>query len=734
MSRYELRSAIGVAILACCLAPLAHSQSTESKDAATEDTELNDTIIVTGTRRDRALIESELSVTVLDREIIEQARLRDFRRIDDLVPNVQFNELGQQGSIFITVRGVESNPFIVNRAAVYIDGIPFRELSNSVLSQVESIEVLRGPQGTLYGANSESGLIIVNTKPPSDELYGDVRVTATDFPSGQGLGADAIVSGPLVDETLSGSLAVSASREDAYIKNLGTSTGETGSFEKQFFHGRLKWTPTDRLTVNATAYWLYVDGPGVFDQQYMPLDIELYNTLYADFFNARRPVDDWTALEDAPKFTTWEEAVFGLSADYDLDLGTLSFAVSYRKVEEDAAGLDFDLTSSPFVAGRETDEEDFTQVEIRFASPAEYRINYIVGAQYYSDSDRNTKASFVGPGDLDSYIFAPEQREDSEDVGLFGTLNWHATQNLRIGAGLRADRAKRTTIQREGELDLGFGTIITYQAANFTRTFEELLPRVYAHYKVSDDFSVHASAARGYIPGGFNLVAFQQGVVDDRIISYDNETLWSREVGFKWRSADRRLRASGAVFYITSDNWQEVQFTTDDSGRPISTDFIGSDASILSRGVELEGSFQLTDTFSVRGHVGLVDAEYRDLQLDEDLNVAGQKVQFVPDYDAGLSLLYQSPVGLFFRAEVNFLGETALRARGDAVRDAFETLGFQLGYERGWLSVRLFGENLTDERQPSGLGIENLAFGTDGLFYAPLGSPRVIGLELAGTF
>ena len=102
--------------------------------------------------------------------------------------------------------------------------------------------------------------------------------------------------------------------------------------------------------------------------------------------------------------------------------------------------------------------------------------------------------------------------------------------------------------------------------------------------------------------------------------------------------------------------------------------------------------------------------------------------------DGGVSLRYQWSSGVFFRAEANFVGETALRARGDAVRDAFETVGVQIGYERDRFSARLFGENLTDERRASGLAIENLAFGTDGLFYSPLGAPRIVGIELTARY
>ena len=734
MSLISLRGCCAAATIVASIPPSALAQSDVRLAEDGERSSQNDEIVVKGSKRDTELIDSDLSVTVLDKNAIEDARLRDFRRIDDLVPNVQFNESGQRGSIFITVRGVESNPFIINRAAVYIDGIPFRELSNSVLNQIESIEVLRGPQGTLYGANTESGLIIVTTNTPSDELTGNLRLTGIHFPSGEGIEADGSIGGPLINGVLAGSLSFNITREDAYVENLGTSTGDTGHIKETFIQGRLRWTPTDRLTVNTTAYWLDLDAPGLFDQQYVPLDLDLYNTLYADFFNGGLRADDWTVYEDAPKRTTEEEIVFGLSASYELDYGNIDIAASYRELEEDARGLDFDQTATPVVSGLEAEKEEFTNVEIRFTSPAGTVFDYILGASYYEDSEERTLASFVGPGDINSYIFAPAQRAESKDISVFGTANFYVLPKLRLSAGVRYDRAKRSTIQRAGELDLGFGSVIVYPDADLSETFEEWLPRFSAHYKVNDNFSVHATSARGYIPGGFNLAAVQQGFFEDDIISYDSETLWSHEIGFKWRSEDRRLRASGAIFHITSDNWQEIQIATDSTGRPVSSDFIGSDASIRSRGFEFEAQWQAADVLSVDGHIGYADAEYKDLQLDGALNVRGQAVQFVPEYDAGVAVRYESPLGLFVRAEASFIGEMPLRARGDALQEAVTTLGLQIGFEAEHYALRVFGENLTNERRASGLAIENLAFGTDGLFYAPLDAPRIVGAELEARF
>lgn len=700
----------------------------DTQSQANDEQEI-ETLVIKGTKRPMEFIDSELSATVLDSVAIDEARIRDFRRIDDLVPNLQFNESGQRGNTFITIRGVESNPFIVNRAAVYIDGIPFRELNNSVLNQIESVEVLRGPQGTLYGANTESGLIIIETKPVSDDFTSQLRLTATNFSSGNALEADGYISGQINDNGLSGSLAFNVAKEDAFLENLGSLANDTGEYQETFFQGRLNWQPSDKLEINATAYWLKLDAPGIFDQQYVPLDTKLYNQLYSNY-NGGKQISDWTMLEDAPKDTQEEEFVVGISATYQLSYGALDFSTSYRELKENARGLDFDLTSSPVVAGQEIEYSETYQAEVRYSSPEDSRFDYIIGTSFYDELETRTLGTFVGPGNLDSYNLAPEQQTEGTDISLFGSANWYPADKFKISFGLRLDRAKRESLQRSGTLDLGFGSTVEYQDAQLSKTFNATLPKLAVLYKQSDNFSYYASVAKGYIPGGFNLAAVQQGIDDENILSYQSETLWSREVGFKWYSVDRTIRMSGAAFYITSDNWQEIQIATDAQGRPVSSDYIGSNGSIRSQGIELEGHWSVTDGFSVDAHIGVIDAEYDNLQLDEMTNAKGQSVQFVPDYDAGIAMRYEWESGFYTRAEISFVGEMSLRARGDAVQGASTLLGLQIGYLTDYVNYRLFAENLTDERRASGLAIENLAFGTDGLFYAPLDAPRTIGFEV----
>ncbi|WAC59052.1 TonB-dependent receptor [Brevundimonas sp. SL130] len=720
-------SAAAVTAVASCQAVGALAQEVEPSDRATTDR--LEEIVVTAARRPTTFQDADVSVTVLSRIQLEQARIRDIRQLDGVVPNVQFNESGQLGSTFISIRGIESNPFIVNRAAVYIDGIPFRELSNAVLNQVESIEVLRGPQATLYGANSESGLIVINTRAPTDHAVYEGRFTTTGFQGGTSAMIDGFAAGPL-SETVSGSLAFKASTSDSFLRNIQPGR-PAGEIRENFLQGRLRWKPSDALTINATAYVLDTNAPGVFDQEYLPLDVDLYNRTYAETYNGGRTIGQFTYVNDAPKKTEELETVAGLSATYQLAYGTLDAAVSYRKLSTDARGLDVELTALPTSAGQDYKVKTFWNGELRFASPADRPFNYIVGVSHYRQDDRRFLATFVGPGELDDFVPAPVQLAEARDWGAFFSANWTPTAlpALTISGGLRYDRAHRSADQTAGSLDLGPAGIFVYRDASLSGDFDAVLPRASALYRVSSQFSLYANAAKGYVPGGFNLTAAQADLAD-QVLRYDSETLWSREAGFKWRSSNGRFRLAGAAFYIRADHWQEIQVATDEEGRLISSDYIGTDASIDSKGFEIEATAEPIDRLTLTANLGYTDARYRNLQLDADTNVSGERVKLVPEYDGYLAARYQASNGLYVRAEAALTGEESLESRGEAIQPATQTIGLQLGYEGPRWSARLFVDNLTNVRRSSGLAFRNFAFGNDGNWYAPIARSRQVGFEL----
>jgi len=706
----------------------------EAPRQARNDASTVEDLVVTATRRATRLQDADLSATVLDREALDQARIRDIRQLDAAVANVQFNESGQLGSTFISIRGIESNPFIVNRAAVYIDGVPFRELSNAVLNQVESIEVLRGPQATLYGANSESGLIVINTRAPTAAFTGEARVTASAYKGGNEVETDGFIGGPLAGDALTGSLAFKLSNGDSFLRNLAPNVS-AGSIREAFVQGRLRWRPNDRLTVNGLAYVLDTRAPGVFDQEYLPMDTALYNKSYAAAFNGGRAVSDFTYVNDAPKRTDEREAVAGGSLRYQFDVGSLDAALSYRRLKVDARGLDFDFTALPTAAGQDHKDTDFINGEVRFSSADDRPVTYMVGASIYRQDTHRFLATFVGSGGLDDYNPAPTQRAQAKDWGLFASVGWtpSALPALTINGGVRFDHAHRSARQLAGTLDLGLGGVLTYKEADLDADFEQMLPRLGASYRVSSDLSLYANIAKGYIPGGFNLAAAQSDLGAD-ILRYPSETMWSREAGFKWRSTDRRLRLSGAVFYIRSDNWQEIQVATNASGQIISSDYIGADASIDSKGFELEAVALPLPGLELTAAWGYADARYRDLRIDATTNLKGRRVKLTPSYDGYLAARYAHSSGWYVRAEAALTGEETLEATGSAKQNATQVYGLQFGFETQRYAARLFVENLTDVRRHSGMAFRNLGFGNDGNWYAPLARGRQAGLELTSRF
>ena len=646
---------------------------------------------------------------------------------------------------------MESNPFIVNRAAVYIDGIPFRELNNSVLAQLDGVEVLRGPQSTLYGANTSSGLILLKTRAPTDERVADATLTATNFGAGDSLQVTGFLGAPLIDDSLVGSVSFRFTDTDAFIENIGATPQGPGQIEETFVQGRLRWEPNERLTVNATGYYIDTAAPGVYRFDVFPVELDTYNSIYSDgsLFDPADPFSvppangnlragDFSFVSDAPKRAEIEEFVFGLSATVHTGPGTIDLALSHRSEEISDRGFDIDVSNGPFLAGAQFDDVTVTTGELRFLSNPVNGLSYSTGVSFYLEDESEALASLVGGGTFDDFVRSPDQGVESEDWGVFGSLSYtpEALDRLTLTAGLRYDSAKRTTTQEAGVLDLGFSEFF-FQELNLSDTFEKLLYRFAVKYEVSDDLTLYSNLASGYVPGGFNIAAATEDALDD-VVRFGSEELTSFDAGLRWRSEDRRKSFSAALFYLEADNWQEVTALEDELGNVISTSIVTSRAAIESMGVEFEGRIQFSGGALLTANLGLIDAEYTDFAGQGSEQVIGGPVKLIPDYDGNIALRWPFGNGWFLRGEVNLIGEVALDegirqvfdANALATQEAVEIYGLQLGWEGDRFSARIFGENLTDVRRFSSGVFPNGFFANDGILYGALDAPRVVGLEL----
>lgn len=733
----------------------AFAQSEEDPQSPDDDPPL-ETIMVTGTKQERTLQDLDIAATVLGQQALRDARVTDIRRIDDLVPNVQFNDSGPLGAVYISIRGVESNPFIVNRAAVYIDGIPFRELNNSVLTQLASVEVLRGPQSTLYGSNTESGLIVINTRPPSEEFTANIGFTSSVFDTGEAYQGEGYIGSSIIENTLAGSVSFRYSGRDYFLQNIGATPRGQGHIDEVFIQGRLRWTPSDALTVDVTSYIIDTGAPGIYRFDGFPVDIERYNAVYSDgiLFDPDNPFSpppvngdlratDFQFVHDAPKRADIREYVGGISATYATGHGTIDAAFSYRSDDTDDFGFDIDGSNGPFLAGAQVDSTELFNTELRYSSPPDQALEYTIGVSYYEEDSTERLGSLLGPGGtLSDFNFAPDQSVTSKDFGVFGSVSYSLPSIPKLTGtfGLRYDRAFRRTRQEAGMLDLGFNVFV-FDALELENTFDTFLPRFALLYKASDTLTLYTNVAKGYLPGGFNITAAQDGFQED-VIEYGSESLWNYEIGAKWSAPGQKAFLAVSAFFIETENYQEISALVDDEGNILSTSFIGSDAAIESYGFEIEGQWVPFDGLTLTGNLGVVEAEYTDFARARAENVIGNPVQLIPAYDANLAARYQHSSGWFARAEINFIGETALDT-GDRTgfnlnavdtQESVEIIGLQLGYETDIWTARFFAENLTNVRRISGAGFPNAFFPADGLLYGAVDAPRVIGLELTFTY
>jgi iron complex outermembrane receptor protein len=688
-------------------------------------------IIVTGSKMEQSLKNAPMSVTVFDRETIEKAGMKTLRDIDDYAPNVSITQIGQVGGTYISIRGIESNPFILNRTAVYVDGIPYRDPDMMRLHDANQIEILRGPQGTLYGSNADAGLIVISTKTPTDEFAASVGGGVKSFGNGQTYSLNSSISGGIADH-LTAIMNVEYEKGDSYIRNVASSLGLEGEIENIALSGKLRYEPSLNTQLDVVAFYNELNAPGLYEQEFPALDVDVYNAVYGEAFNGGIQVGDFELVNDAPKKTHENEWSIGAALRHDFTNFTWHVSGTYRTEDEETYGTDLDLTAAALSAGAGDGTNTYWNIESRLAASDAANVDWVIGATFYKDKKSRTLGTLVGPGSYDDFNRAPEQRTNSQDWAVFGQLVVPLTDRLNVSGGLRFEHAKRIWQQDEGALDLGSLGVFAYPAVDETSSNDAWVPKFSIDYALTQEMHIYASATKGYLPGGFNIVAADQGSdIVNEFGPYGAEKLWSYEVGAKGHFMDGKMFASAAVFYIDAQSWQEYNILTAPNGQVLSTSLITSNAAIESKGFEIEVIASPTDALSIATGFGYIDATYSDYVFSPTQDFTDNKVKLVPEFDFTLNATYAFAEGWYLRSEAQAIGQTPLNRENTASRDTVWLFGVSAGYETEQWSIRGYAKNLTNERYAAGLAYLNFLFGDDGTFYAPLANPRVIGLELS---
>lgn len=666
---------IGSASVACVPGPAWAQVASDSMSVVAE-------VIVTARKREENLQEVPDSITAVGATELEESRVSAIDDINGKIANFHVVHDQDPGTNIITVRGIGTSRLLASAVAYSVDGVilPDADAFLTDLSDAQSVEVLRGPQGALYGRNAIAGVVNVTTQRPTADPSGEVRASYGNNDSMELFGA---VSGPVAGDRLLGRFSGKLSRTDGWLENQFDGR-KVDHDRRGRVAGRLIFEATDDLSFDLRLS--HVDQRGGA----APLSsFDVLGTTGGEI------TDDLASIEpnlDARTHSTWRVSDAAFVAEWQTGVGTLTSISAYDRVD---VGYQADLDATPIsaaVAQQSRGTRGKSQ-ELRFTSPSSDRLRYIVGA-YYSKTEREIH-SVAGldycfllplpfcptpPGTTTALTFADAAwtRGDFEQSAVFAQTNYDLTDALELTAALRYDRDSREQLDR-----------LTQRVDS--AAFDKLQPKVSLAWKITPQHLLYGTFAEGFKSGGFNPPP-PPGAAFSLVV--DQEETRSYEAGFKSTFWEDRLRANLAVFYTDYTNPQMLRLDLQ-SGAQVALN--ANEARI--RGGELEISMIPLPGWELHAAGGYSDATIRD--FDGTDTFRGNTLPNAPDYTLNVGTRYSrklwGDLGLLARMDVNFIGRTYFAEDNLISQPDYHTVDAMLGLETSRWSASLWGRNIFSE-------------------------------------
>ena len=738
-----------------CLAVLP-LQPAFAADAADSASDALPTVTVTAQRRSESIQDVPLSVTAISGDTLEKFDAQGFADYAHTIPNLSYGtgaDFGVTNARNVTIRGITGGRFRSgqNTTSYYLDDTPVPLSLDPRILDIDHIEVLRGPQGTLFGSSAMGGTVRVITKTASaTEASGLVDVQAFDINQG-GAGYD--VSGtynlPLVQDQL----AMKVSAYDSYkpgifTREFGVPTspgysvpasqqapGEVSHIGSDTEYGgilSLSFTPTalPGLSVTPTAIYQLSRGNGLPLADYTPDNLVQVRPL--DVAESTR--DQWNFEGLTLKYTVEGIGAFISSTDwfhrqgFDDEDGTeaVSAVFGSAAIEPLATTLATGYLASPSPSW--LNYKSFTQ-EVRFESAFDFPVQTVMGV-YYSHSASNNIQLQLQPYDSTGAPFFWENLPTSiNEVAYFGDLSYTPFAPLELSAGVRgAEMGYKHAYIADGWINGGPSDDPSEHSEH------TVTPRYTIKYKISPDAMVYANAAQGYRIGGANQelppVCDGQGPADAG--QYSSDSLWSYEVGAKNTLWDGRLQTRVAGYRI---NWKSIQQTV---LLPCTFSITENAGEATSTGAELEADIAPIHGLNLSFSAGYDDAKITSVPVGATGFVVGQPLNGVPKWTASLLGEYSVPMSFgtgFVRGQYSYTGHSVSFANDPAGRQrgSYSLVDLHVGGDIGQWETSLFIKNLFDVR--ANLGDEQSEVSEiPGRPRWLIAQPRTIGLDVRLVF
>ena len=655
-------------------------------------------IIVTADFRARSELDMATSVTVMTEAVIKSRSAQHFEELANAIPNVNYAS-GSNRARFFQIRGIgERSQFVapINPSVGFlVDNVDFSGAATiATMLDVEQVEVLRGPQGTRYGANALAGLINVKTHDPEDQFAASLKLGAADYNT---QAITAVVTGP-VTESVRARLAVGSHRSDGYYENSFLRTKRNNSQDEQSIRGK--------LSAEMSASW--------------QLDLSLSHVDIDNGYDAFTLDNSRTTLSDEPGQDQQESLALAIESSWQLDSFDLKLIVGLADsdmeygYDEDwtFAGIHPDgyMSRDNYIRDRKTQS-----LEFRFLSNDSSRLfsdstDWLFGVYTLNSSESLTREyTFLASNFRSDYDF--------DTAAVFFQLDSSLSEKLTLETGLRVER--RDTIYRDSEL-LGFSPTETLWGG-----------RVAAKYLLNSSTMAYASIARGYKAGGFNT----DGTLDADLREFGEEFLVEYEMGIKSNLLENKLHLKAALFHDDRHE-QQVKSSTGRiraNGSTEFVDFIGNAAEGTNNGVEFEAVWTPSEQLGLTASLGLLDATFDSFVNSENQDLSGRDQAHAPGYMAHLAADYNLgawslSVSLDAKDEFYFSDSHNVQS------DPYELLNMNLSYSGEQWSLSFWGRNLTNQDY----AVRGFFFGEFGndprKGYAPepyvqYGEPRMVGVS-----
>ncbi len=644
-------------------------------------------VVVTARRREESLQDTPVAVSAFSERFIENSFSANLKDMGKYAPNVVLDT--QQfggGALNASIRGMsydEVEKTFEPSIGVSVDGMFFSHNSGALIDMfdIESIEILRGPQGTLFGRNTMGGTINIQRTKPQQEFGAKLSLSGGSFDRRD---VKARVTGPLIEDKLAGKLGFYQLRSDSHTEHFFTGKEDDGT-DRQAFVASLLWTPTADLDIQLSVDYLDDDSehPGV-------VNLTVPGEGFCDGFGACRSVtapfyeDDFDkSFSQKPFVSTVEAETYNLSIDWRLDNYTLTSITAYNELDEildqeNTGAIDRDpatLALDPiggvpfFTAFRDQNLEQWSQ-EFRITSELSGPLNYVAGLFYFK-SDYVLDPQTVGllGAEVDRFTAGQEL----ESMAAYGEATYDLTDKLRLTLGGRL-----TYEEKQFEIDLIAQGIACPDpnapaGAESCRSpeedFDEFTARAGIDYSFTEDLMAYFMFSQGFRSGGWNGRAQTQAGIGP----YDPETLDNFEVGIRSEWLDRRLQVNTTAFYMKYDDKQEAIIRQSPSNPDVTETIIENASSAEVQGVEVDIQGAITPNLRVRAAIGWLDAEFDEFLNEEGVDIQDQRnLSYTPDWTFSAGGDYSLPVeslGGEFLFAVNYSWKDDYTT--DAIRDPF---------------------------------------------------------------